>query len=243
LALAKRRVLMALSTQMKDINSPLRTALGVVVSLAAAVTLTLASAGAEAGIFRDMMSSVGLSKPAPPPSDANGVPSYPRQGYACCNLHYNKDWIADTNYAELPLIAAGTPIEVVKYGSNRAEIKIDGKPLRLGHDYGRAQEALDEWVRKIVVNDDPKGKINAYPAATQEAIRLGKVMIGMTREQCIVAVGYPLTNENVTLDAATWRMWRSSGGEYQLNFSRDGHLTSVTGDVETTYAMTYKPGR
>jgi hypothetical protein len=204
--------------------------------------LIFAPRAAEAGIFRDVMSSVGLSKPAPATTDANGVPSYPRQGFACCDLHYNKDWISDSNYAELPLIAAGTPIEVVNYGSNRAQIKIDGKPMRLGHDYGREQEALDAWVRKVVVTDDPRGKINAYPAAIQEAIRLGKVMIGMTREQCIVAVGYPLTSENVTLDAATWRMWRSSSGEYQLNFSRDGHLTSITGDVETTYAMTYKTG-
>jgi hypothetical protein len=229
---------------MQVTNSPLRGAIAIVIgSFSVIGALSFAPRDAEAGIFRDVMSSVGLSKPVPPPTDVNGIPSYPRQGFACCNLHYNKDWISDSSYGELPLIAAGTPIEVVKYGSNRAEIKIDGKPLRLGHDYGRAQEALDEWGKKIVVNDDPRGKINSYPANVQEAIRLGKVMIGMTRDQCIVAVGYPLTSENVTLDAATWRMWRSSSGEYQLNFSRDGHLTSITGDVETTYAMTYKPGK
>ena len=44
-------------------------------------------------------------------------------------------------------------------------------------------------------------------------------MVGMTREQVIVAVGYPLTSENVSLDAPVWRLWRSSDGEYQLNFS------------------------
>ena len=205
--------------------------------------LMFTAAAAQAGIFRDMMASVGLSKPEQPVADANGVPSYPRQGFACCVLHYNKDWINDGNYAELPMIAAGTPIEVVGYGSNRAQVKVDGKPMRLGHDYGREQEALDAWVRKIVVNEDPRPKINSFAPTVQEAIRLGKVMIGMTREQCIIAVGYPLTSENVQLDAPSWRMWRSSGGEYQLNFSRDGHLTSVTGDVETTYAMTYKTGK
>jgi hypothetical protein len=227
---------------MKDSNSPLRAAVGVVIgSLMLAGVLCCVPGGAQAGIFRDVMASVGLSKPTPPPTDANGVPSFPRQGFACCDLHYSKQWISDTNYAELPMIAAGTPIEVVSYGRHRAELKIDGKPMSLGHDYGRDQEALDAWVRKVVVNDDPRATINSYPAAVQEAIRLGKVMVGMTREQCIVAVGYPLTNENVTLDAASWRMWRSSGGGYQLNFGRDGRLTSITGDVETTYAMTYKP--
>lgn len=210
--------------------------------MALAGLLLLGAGGAQAGIFRDMMTSVGLSKPEPPVADANGIPSYPRQGYACCVLHYSKTWISDSNYAELPSIAAGTPIEVTGYGSNRAHLRIDGKPMDLGHDYGREQEALDAYVRKVIVNEDPRPKIASFAPTVQEAIRLGKVMKGMTREQCIIAVGYPLSNENVTLDSPSWRMWRSSGGEYQLNFSRDGHLTQVTGDVETVYAMEYKPG-
>jgi hypothetical protein len=202
-----------------------------------------AAGGAQAGIFRDMMGAVGLSKPEPPVNDANGVPSYPRQGYACCVLHYsNKLWISDNNVGP-GMIAAGTPIEVTGYGSNRAHIKIDGKNMELGHDYGRETEALDAWVRKMVVNQDPRPKFNSYAPTVQEAIRLGKVMVGMTRDQCIIAVGYPLTNENVTLDAPTWRMRDAGGTEYQLNFGRDGRLTSVTGDVETTYAVTYKPGK
>jgi hypothetical protein len=198
-----------------------------------------AAGGAQAGIFRDMMGAVGLAKPEPPVNDANGIPSYPRQGYACCVLHYNKLWISDNNVGA-SMIAAGTPIEVTGYGSNRAHIKIDGKNMELGHDYGRETEALDAWVRKMVVNQDPRPKFNSFAPTVQEAIRLGKVMVGMTREQCIIAVGYPLTNENVTLDGPTWRMKDPTGTEYQLNFSRDGRLMSVTGDVETTYAVTYK---
>jgi hypothetical protein len=200
-----------------------------------------AAGGAQAGIFRDMMGAVGLAKPEPPVNDANGIPSYPRQGYACCVLHYNKLWISDNNVGA-SMIAAGTPIEVTGYGSNRAHIKIDGKNMELGHDYGRETEALDAWVRKMVVNEDPRPKFNSFAPTVQEAIRLGKVMVGMTREQCIIAVGYPLTNENVTLDGPTWRMRDPAGTEYQLNFSRDSRLMSVTGDVETTYAVTYKAG-
>jgi hypothetical protein len=220
---------------MKYNNSLLRMAL---------VGIALCAAGeVQAGIFRDMMGAVGLSKPEPPVNDANGVPSYPREGYACCVLHYSsKLWISDNNVGP-GMISAGTPIEVTGYGSNRAHIKIDGKNMELGHDYGRETEALDAWVRKMVVNQDPRPKFNSYAPTVQEAIRLGKVMVGMTRDQCIIAVGYPLTNENVTLDAPTWRMRDPGGTEYQLNFGRDGRLTSVTGDVETTYGVTYKPGK
>jgi hypothetical protein len=224
-------------------NLPVRLGRRAAFSSLALACILLNISTAHAGILRDVMASVGLAKPEPAPVGADGQPAFPRQGYACCDLHYDKDWINDGNYAELPMIPAGTPIEVVSYGRQRAAVKVDGKPMRLGHDYGRDQESLDAWVNKIVIKDDPRGRISAYPAAIQEAIRQGKVMIGMSREQVIVAVGYPLTSENISLDAAQWRMWRSSHGEYQLNFSRDGHLTSVTGDDSVTGLIVYQPGR
>jgi hypothetical protein len=229
---------------MKDKKMPVRSCLRAVISsLALACLLFSVSVPARAGILRDVMASVGLAKPAPAPVGSDGQAAFPRQGYACCDLHYDKDWINDGNYAELPMIPAGTPIEVLSYGRQRAAVKVDGKPMRLGHDYGRDQESLDAWVNKVVIKDDPRGRISSYPSAIQEAIRQGKVMIGMTRDQVIVAVGYPLTSENVSLDAPQWRMWRSSHGEYQLNFSRDGHLTSVTGDDSVTGLIVFQPGR
>ena len=211
--------------------------------LALAVSVALASAAAHAGILRDVMVSVGLSKPAPPAPGSPGAQTLPRQGFACCVLHYSRDWINDGNYAELPMIPAGTPIEVLNYGSNRAYIKVDGKPMRLGHDYGRDQESLDVWVGKIVVNEDPRPRIATYPPTVQAAIREGKVMVGMTREQAIAAIGYPLTSENVSLDAPTWRIWRSSHGEYDLNFGADGRIKSITGDDSVTGLVTFQLGR
>jgi hypothetical protein len=167
----------------------------------------------------------------------------PRRGFACCNLHHDGDSINDGNYAELPMIAAGTPIEVLSYGRNKAYVNVDGKPMRLEHDYGRDQESLESWVGKIVVDDDPRPRIDGYPPAIREAIREGKVWVGMTREQAIAALGYPLTSENPSLDAPVWRIWRSRRGEYQLNFRSDGHLASVSGDDDVIGNMVYRAAR
>jgi hypothetical protein len=219
---------------MKRRTLPLRIAL---LALGMALPLALTSVDSRAGIFRDVLSSMGLAKPTPPPPGSG----LPRQGYACCNLHYEKDWINDGNYAELPMIPAGTPIEVLSYGRNRAYVKVDGKPMRLGHDYGRDQETLEVWVNKIVVSEDPRPRIQSYPQAVRDAIQAGKLIVGMTREQAIVAIGYPLTSENGPLDSPMWKMWRSTRGEYDLNFRADGRLASVTGDDEVTSLMTYKP--
>ena len=50
-------------------------------------------------------------------------------GYTCCNLHYEKDRINDGNYAQLPLVPAGSPIRVINFARYRANVEINGKPL------------------------------------------------------------------------------------------------------------------
>ena len=212
--------------------------------LALGLGLIAGSGDARAGIFRDVLESMHLAKPQQPPAPPQGTPALPWQGFACCNLHYQKGTIDDGNYSELPMIPAGTPIEVEKYedGRHRAYVKIDGKPMRLGLEYGRDQESLEAWVAKLVVTADPRPRIQSYPPVVRDAIYEGKVVAGMTREQAIVAIGYPIASENITLDAPVWRVYHSRRGEYQLNFRPDGRLGSVTGDTEVTSQVVYQPG-
>ena len=109
-----------------------------------------------------------------------------RTGYACCNLHYEGDWISDSNLAQFAFIPAGTPIKVNKIDGYRAYVEVDGKAMRLGHDYGRAQESTEQWVNKLVVLDDPKAKIAKFSPTVRKAIEAGKLMKGMTKEQVII---------------------------------------------------------
>lgn len=162
-----------------------------------------------------------------------------RNGYACCNLHYSGDWISDSNLAQLPFIAAGTPISVKKIDGYRAYVEIDGKPMRLGHDYGRAEETTEQWVSKIVVLEDPKPKIARFAPAVRNAIAKGQLMKGMTKEQVIMSVGHPQTNENPKLDGPYWRYWWSSFGPYYVYWAK-GAVSKIDGHSETVGYMTYK---
>jgi hypothetical protein len=152
------------------------------------------------------------------------------QGYTCCNLRYEKDWISDANWGNLPMIPAGTPIKVTSYGFNRAAVDIDGKPMRLGHDYGRSQEPIEKWVGKVVSRTNPKAKIDRYPEKIRAAIKAGKVVPGMTREQAIISVGYPPAHRTRSVDDPVWNMWASRAGRYELHWSGKGTLEKIVGN-------------
>jgi hypothetical protein len=180
---------------------------------------------------------------APAAAADHPASALPFKGFACCTLHYEGDWISDGNYAILPSIPAGTPITVLRYGRHKAYAEINGHPMRLGHDYGREQESLDQWVHKIVVDVDPAAKISGYAPDVQAAIRLGRVMTGMTREQAVIAVGYPLTSETSTLDSPIWRHWVSSFEEYQLLWGSDGLIREISAVDTVRNAIIYQPAR
>lgn len=130
-----------------------------------------------------------------------------RLGYACCNLRYSGDWVSDQSSGELPFIPLGTRVLVRSVEGDRAEIEAGEKPYRMGLDYGRKLEKTAEWVDKLVVLQDPSERLAKYPANVRTAIEAGRLLTGMTREQVLMAVGYPSTYDTPKLDATPWKMY------------------------------------
>lgn len=152
-------------------------------------------------------------------SSAKGL----RMGYACCNLRYSGDWVSDMSSGELPFIPLGTQLLVREVEGARANVEADGKTYRFGHDYGRAQEKTPDWVDKLVVLVDPAPKLAKFPANIRSAIEAGKILKGMTKEQLIMALGYPATSDTPKLDAATWKYYWS---RYPIVIHWDGGRVS-----------------
>jgi len=159
-------------------------------------------------------------------------PSLPA-GFTCCNFHYEGDWISDSNYTTLPMIPVGTPAKVTKYARHRAYADIGGKQMRLGHDYGRDQEKLEQWTAKMIVADDPKIKIATFPDAIKNAIRQGKITKGMTKEQVIMSLGYPPTHRTASTDLNTWVYWSNRWVTYEVHFGEDGKVVNLVGNAPT----------
>lgn len=174
-----------------------------------------------------------------PPLEVIQEKAYSRVGYACCNLRYEGELISDSNLAQLPFIAVGTPIKVNRIDGYRADIEVDGKAMQLAHDVGRASESVEQWVEKIVVLDDPKPMLDQYPLHVRRAIEAGKLSRGMSKEQVIMAVGHPQSKANRKRNTSHWRYWWSGFAPYYVYWSGN-KLKKIDGHSETVARMTYK---
>ena len=148
--------------------------------------------------------------------------------FTCCNLRYGDDaWISDASSATQPFVPAGAAIKVYEFGSNRAKAMIEGAPMWLGLDYGRAQQSVQQFVSRLAVKEDPRLKLASYPAPTQRAIRAGKIMRGMTKEQVIMSLGYPRTDTTVSLELATWRYSTVDDEVFLVRWAADGLVQEI----------------
>ena len=164
--------------------------------------------------------------------------TYLQAGYACCNLRYEGDQIKDSNLGQLPFIVAGTPVRVKTIDDHVAQVDVDGRPMRLVLE-NRGAETIQQWLARIVVGEEPRTRLAAYPPAVRDAIRAGKLAKGMTREQVIMAVGYPQTSDKLPLDGSHWRYWWSGFSPYYVYWSRD-KVSRIDGQGEVVGNVIFK---
>ena len=156
-------------------------------------------------------------------------------GFLCCNLRSDAGgWVSDSNYQEpgKKVIPVGTAVKIVGYGRQRVALDAGGQKLWIGNDYSRELE-LGPFAERFVVKTDPKAKIASFPAKIQEAIKNMRVAKGMTKEQVLMAVGYPITSENPTLDAAAWRYWLNSFAPFTVIWDGQGRVKDIETDGQT----------
>jgi hypothetical protein len=156
------------------------------------------------------------------------------EGYLCCNMRTDGEWISDSNYAEngKRVVPVGTPAKITGYGRYRVKVLLDGKKQEIGNDYSRDLDD-EAFARRYIVTEDPKARIAGFPEKTQKAIASQRIHKGMTREQVLMSLGYPISSENPNLDAEMWRYWLSSFAEFQVMFDGAGRVSDITTDPQT----------
>ena len=151
--------------------------------------------------------------------------------YICCNLHYEKPEITDANYLRGKLIPLGTRVQILEVRKDSVKFEAAGYPaITLAFKYGARNLTMDQYLDRIFLVDDPyarfpklppDGKQAAEVDKTRRMIEDGTVSVGMTREQVLMAIGYPPADRTPALDAPTWKYWASRGDTFEIYFDGD----------------------
>lgn len=163
-------------------------------------------------------------------------------GYTCCNFHFNEQTgsISDANWSALPMIPAGAPVRTVRYSRYSIAVLIDhpfySRKMRLDLDYGRNQNLAD-WARRMIVTENPKRKISGWPAAVRDAIRAGRIAPGMTKEQVVIALGYPPAHETPTLNSTQWKYWYGRFDTFLVSWDESERVKDVIAEPQVRSAV------
>ncbi len=194
----------------------------------------------EVWLEDDQGAVVPGSKVAVPPDPAL-IKQMEGAAFTRTNLHYENDWISEVPWLQQPLVPVGSRLKVVEWSKHKAAVLIDGRKMRLGVDESRAVESIQQFVARVTTTEDPRDKIAAYPEPVRNAIRAGRVLPGMTREQAEIAVGRPRVDFVPDLNATEWRYQGPEQEELFLVFDAAGLLKEIDASRRTRQLVQYDP--
>lgn len=160
--------------------------------------------------------------------------------FVATNLRYEGDWISDASQAHLPFVPIGSKLKVVELSTNRASILVDGRKMRMGLDWSRGFETMQQFVARVTASEDPRLKLASLPDKVRNAIVAGRVFLGMSREHALLALGRPRFDFNPTLDAQEWKYQSQDREEMFLLFDEAGLLKEIDGSRKARKLVLYE---
>jgi len=138
--------------------------------------------------------------------------------YTCCNIHYSDEVINDANYSDGKIVPLGSPVRIVEVMPDAITFEAAGTTLTVQQVYGKGKETPQQYFDKLFVEKNPAERVAPMPAAVQKAVKEGRVERGMTRQEVVLALGYPPIDDNPTPSSPDWKMWHSKGKSYTVKF-------------------------
>lgn len=156
----------------------------------------------------------------------------PRVGkvfYLCCNIHFDqqKPEITDAIPSQGTLIPFGTRVEVQKVTKDTVRFEAAGHPpITLAYDHGSKAMPFGRYLGYLFVSDDPRLKLKKVPARQVKLIEKSTVAPGMSRDQVVMALGYPPGDRTPSLESSTWT-YLPGPGETLVVYFDGGRVSSV----------------
>jgi len=147
--------------------------------------------------------------------------------FLCCNLRYDpgRPEITDSIAAQGTLVPFATRVEVQKVTRDSVVFTPAGHPaITLDYEHG-GRVPFDTFLSRLFVTEDPRLKLKKVPARQVKQVEKATIAPGMSRDQVLLAVGYPPAARTPALEAATW-VYGDGGGSDAFVVYFDGDRVS-----------------
>lgn len=150
------------------------------------------------------------------------------------------DWISEAPWLNQGIIPAGSRLKVLDYGKDRARVLVDGQKMRMGIDYAPAdKEDIRQFVARATSAQDPRPVIAGYAEPVRNAVRVGRVLKGMTKAQVLVSLGRPRVDFVPDLEQAEWAYQVPDNEVIYLQFDAAGVLSGLDGSRKAREMVLY----
>jgi hypothetical protein len=208
-------------------------------SLLGAILIGLALAGGCEPVPRPSLPPPALGRPlydrdaVRRAADQPFAPIEGREFYLCCNMRFNANLDAsDANYAypeQGTVLAAGTKLKITSVGPRWIAFQPEGQSATYSLDFRFGTKALgakEYFLQDILREADPTTALLTWTPRIVEAVRTGRVVSGMTKEQTLMARGYPPFHRTAGIDADVWVYYHTRGFVDRVRFI-DGKAAAV----------------
>ena len=149
--------------------------------------------------------------------------------FLCCNVHYDphKPEITDAIPSQGALIPFGTRVEVQKVTRDSVRFEAASHPpITLSYDHGGRGQSFETFLGRLFVSDDPRLKLKKVPARQVKLMEKSTVAPGMSRDQVLMALGYPPGDHTPLLESNTWT-YLSGPGQALVVYFDGSRVSSV----------------
>jgi hypothetical protein len=158
----------------------------------------------------------------------NIVPQAGGEYYTRFSFHVEKGQFITTNYARGEVLPVNTKVQLVSKGGSAMKLKVvsTGVTIKVVNKEGYSGRDID-GIAEYMLSSEPT-PIEKFQEEVSGAIKAGELRIGMTKQQALLARGYPPAHQTGSLDADTWKYWNSKFVIQTVVF-RDGILVEGRG--------------
>jgi hypothetical protein len=142
--------------------------------------------------------------------------------HLCCNLYFEKPRINDVGYQVGTKIPFGTRVTIDRVWRREVQFTPEGFPtITLLYRYGEKAVPFETFLDRLLVAENPRGRLKKVPAKRVAAIENGAVEPGMTKEQVLMSRGIPPAHRTPSLDSPVWTYWENRWTTMTVYFDGD----------------------